>query len=309
MKLSHIQLRDRKGKGKIMEVGFIGLGQMGAGMAGSLIKAGYKLQVYNRTAAKCRPLEEQGATVAAGVAELCGGKDVAFSCLADDEALEAVAFGEAGLIAALPRGGIHVGTSTISTKMARRLTEAHEEAGQVFVSAPVFGRPEAAAKGALAVLNAGPRDALDRLAPLFEAIGNKVTYLGEDPQKANLAKLAGNFLIGSVVESLGEALALVAKGGVDQQIFLDLLTSTLFAAPVYRTYGQLIIDAKFEPPGFAAPLGAKDVRLTLAAAEELEVPMQLASLLRDRLMTLIATGGAGKDWSALGHLAKLQSGQ
>ncbi len=292
-----------------MTIGFVGLGRMGAGMAGSLLAAGFQLEVYNRSPEKCRPLAERGAKEAPSVAALCSGKEVVFTCLADDDALEAVAFAEGGLLQSLPRGAIHVSTSTIGTALARRLTSDHAEAGQTFVSAPVFGRPDVAAKGALTVVFAGPEAALERLTPLFEAIGARTVVMGQDPQQANLAKLGGNFLIATVIESLSEAMALVAKGGIDQQAFLDLLTASLFSAPVYRTYGQLIVDEAFEPPGFAAPLGAKDVRLVLAAGEELEVPMQIASLLRDRLMTLIATGGAERDWSALGALAKQQSGQ
>jgi 3-hydroxyisobutyrate dehydrogenase-like beta-hydroxyacid dehydrogenase len=140
-------------------------------------------------------------------------------------------------------------------------------------------------------------------------MGQRTFILGEVPSAANLVKLSGNFLIASVIESLGEAMALVAKGGVDQHAYLEMLTSTLFAAPVYKTYGGLIAGGVFEPAGFAAPLGQKDIRLTLAAAEHLNVPMPVASLLRDRFLTLMANGGAKLDWSAIGKLAARDSGQ
>ena len=200
-------------------------------------------------------------------------------------------------------GAVHVSSSTISVGLARRLAEAHADAGQRFVSAPVFGRPDAAAAAKLFVVAAGPPDALRVVEPLLEAIGQRTFVVSEAPEAANLVKLSGNFLIGSVIESLGEAMALVAKGGVDKHQYLEILTSTLFSAPVYKTYGTLIADESFEPAGFAVPLGHKDIRLVLTAAEELRVPLPIASLLRDRFLTLLANGGEHLDWSAVGSLA------
>lgn len=292
-----------------MRVGLIGLGRMGGGMAKSLLAAGFELRVYNRTPAKAEPFRDLGATVSGSVGELCREAEAVITSLADDTAVEETVFGDDGLLANLPREAIHVGASTIGVALADTLAARHASAGQVFVAAPVFGRPDAAAAGELVVVAAGAATAIERLTPVFEAIGRRTEVVGGTPSQATLVKLAGNFLIGSVIESLGEALALVSKGGVERQQFLDLLTSTLFDAPVYRTYGQLIVDGKFEPAGFAAPLGCKDIRLALAAGDGLQVPMPLASLLRDRLLTLIATGGGAKDWSALGGLAATQSGQ
>jgi 3-hydroxyisobutyrate dehydrogenase-like beta-hydroxyacid dehydrogenase len=188
------------------------------------------------------------------------------------------------------------------------LAAAHGQAGQRYLSAPVFGRPDAAAAAKLFVVAAGAADALGDAAPLFEAIGQRTFILGDTPVNANLVKLSGNFLIASVIEALGEAFALVTKGGVDAHAYLDLLTSTLFAAPVYKTYGGLIAEKKFEPAGFAAPLGQKDIRLTLAAADSLGVAMPVASLLRDRFLTLIAQGGSHLDWSAVGGMAARDAG-
>jgi 3-hydroxyisobutyrate dehydrogenase-like beta-hydroxyacid dehydrogenase len=147
------------------------------------------------------------------------------------------------------------------------------------------------------------------VAPLFDAIGQRTYVIGDKPSAANLVKLSGNFLLASVIESLGEAMALVSKGGIDRHVYLDLLTSSLFTAPVYKTYGALIADQKFSPAGFAAPLGQKDIRLALTAAEDLRVPMPLASLLRDRFLTLMANGGEKLDWSAIASLAAKDSGQ
>jgi 3-hydroxyisobutyrate dehydrogenase-like beta-hydroxyacid dehydrogenase len=290
-----------------MKVGFIGLGQMGAGMAANLVRAGHEVTVYNRSPGKAGALLELGATEATTAAAACGG-DAVFTMVADDNALGNVAFGD-GILGALPPGGIHISASTISVTLSERLTAAHAEAGQRFVSAPVFGRPEAAAAAKLFVVAAGSAETLGDCAPLFEAIGQRTFVMGQTPSIANLVKLSGNFLIASVIESLGEAMALVGKGGVDLRAYIDMLTSTLFAAPVYKTYGGLIAENKFEPAGFAAPLGQKDIRLTLAAAENLNVPMPVASLLRDRFLTLLANGGEKLDWSAVGKLAARDSGQ
>jgi 3-hydroxyisobutyrate dehydrogenase-like beta-hydroxyacid dehydrogenase len=269
-----------------MKVGFVGLGQMGSGMAASLLKAGHEVIVYNRTRAKAELLIAQGARVVASVADACR-ESVVITMLAND----------------------HISSSTISVALSEALATAHAKAGQRFVAAPVFGRPDVAAAGQLFVLAAGSADALAAATPLFDAIGQKTFVVSETPKAANLVKLSGNFLIAVVIESLGEAMALVGKGGVGLHQYLDILTSTLFSAPIYKTYGTLIADRKFLPAGFAAPLGQKDIRLALAAAEELSVPLPLASLLRDRFLTLMAHGGDELDWSAIGGLAAKDAGE
>jgi 3-hydroxyisobutyrate dehydrogenase-like beta-hydroxyacid dehydrogenase len=281
---------------------------MGAGMAANLLKAGHEVTVCNRTPGKRKALVEQGANAAAQVADACRG-DAVITMLADDDALESVVFGDKGVIGSLGQGAIHVCMSTISVALSERLAAAHANAGQHFVAAPVFGRPEAAAAAKLFIVAAGAPDAVDACLPLFEALGQKTFSVGDKPQAANLVKLSGNFLLASVIEALGEAMALVGKAGIDRRQYLELLTSTLFTAPVYRTYGGLIAEEKFEPAGFAAPLGHKDIRLTLAAAESLRVPMPLASLLRDRFLTLLAQGGEALDWAAIGQLAAKDAGQ
>ncbi|MDR6900728.1 NAD(P)-dependent oxidoreductase [Rhizobium miluonense] len=290
-----------------MKVGFIGLGQMGSAMATNLIKAGHDVTVYNRSRDKAEALAAEGAMVAETVAEACGGEAV-FTMLAHDDALSAVVHGDGGVLASLGKGAVHISASTISVAMSERLTREHAAAGQHFVAAPVFGRPEAAAAAKLFVAAAGAPDAIQTVTPLFDAIGQRTFVLGEEPKAANLVKLSGNFLIASVIESLGEAMALVEKGGVDRHAYLDLLTSTLFNAPVYKTYGGLIADRKFKPAGFTAPLGQKDIRLALAAGEALNVPLPLASLLRDRFLNLLAHGGEELDWSAIGALAAKDAG-
>lgn len=290
-----------------MKVGFVGLGQMGSGMAANLLKAGHDLTVYNRTPEKAQPLLAAGATLAARVSDVCDAAAV-FTMLADDKAVEDVTLGDEGILRHLPPGAVHISSSTISVALSERLAAWHAQAGQRYVSAPVFGRPDAAAAGKLFVLAAGKSDAVEIASPLLEAIGQRTFIVSEKPEIANLIKLSGNFLIASMIETLGEAMALIDKAGVDRRQYLEVMTSTLFPAPIYKNYGGLIADRKFEPAGFAAPLGHKDIRLTLDAAESLRVPMPLASLLRDRFITLLAHGGEKLDWSAIGELPAWDAG-
>jgi 3-hydroxyisobutyrate dehydrogenase-like beta-hydroxyacid dehydrogenase len=291
-----------------MKVGFIGLGNMGVAMAATLIKAGHELTVYNRTPAKAQALIDQGARSALTVADACRG-EVVITMLSDDNALENVVFGETGIATVLSAGAIHISSSTVSVALVDKLTAAHAAKGQKFVAAPVFGRPEAAAASKLFIAAAGADDAVDACMPIFNALGQRTFRFGPKPSAAALVKISGNFLIASVLESLSEVLALVGKGGLNQGEYLDFLTSTLFTAPVYKTYGGLIIEKKFQPAGFAAPLGLKDVRLALSAGENLRVPLPLASLLRDRFLTLLARGGESLDWSAIAQVAAADSGQ
>jgi len=291
-----------------MKVGFIGLGHMGAGMAANLLKAGHDVTVYNRTRTKVEALVAQGAKAAGSVADACSG-DAVITMLANDDAVESVVFNDGGIIDSLLAAAIHISSSTISVALSERLEAAHAKAGQRFVAAPVFGRPDVAAAGELFVVAAGAADAVDAAAPLFDAIGERTFVVSETPKAANLVKLSGNFLLASVIESLGEAMALIGKAGIDRRQYLHILTSTLFDVPVYKTYGGLIADGRFEPAGFAAPLGHKDIRLTLAAAEDLRVPLPLASLLHDRFLTLLAQGGDTLDWSAIGRLSATDAGE
>ncbi len=204
---------------------------------------------------------------------------------------------------------MHISSSTISVELSKKLARDHGLAGQRYVAAPVFGRPDAAAAAKLFVVAAGNSAAVEAVSPLLDAIGQRRFTVSEEPEAANIVKLSGNFLIAAVIESLGEAMALVGKAGVDKHQYLEILTSTLFGAPVYKTYGTLIAGGQFEPAGFAAPLGLKDVSLALAAGHDLRVPLPLASLLRDRFLTLLANGGDNLDWSAVGSLAAKDAGE
>jgi len=291
-----------------MQVGFVGIGRMGSGMAANLLAAGHALTVYNRSAAKAESLVHNGAKRAATPGGAARG-EVVITMLADDHAVEQAVFGEGGILDALPRGAIHLSMSTISFALAERLTAAHRQKGQEFAAAPVFGRPDAAAAAKLFIVAAGKGEAIRRCQPLFDALGQRTFIVSEAAPTANLVKFSGNFLIAAVIEGLGEAVTLVSKAGVDRAQYVDLLTSTLFGAPVYKTYGALIAEERYHPAGFKAELGFKDVRLALNAAQQLEAPMPLASLLADRFLALMAAGGGGLDWSALALIAKRDAGE
>jgi 3-hydroxyisobutyrate dehydrogenase-like beta-hydroxyacid dehydrogenase len=290
-----------------MEAAMIGLGQMGTGIAKSLLRAGHRVTVYNRTASRAEALRADGAIVAASVAEACRS-EVVLTMVADDAALEHFSFGEGGILASLPRGGVHISLSTISVALSDKLAAEHAKAGQGYLAAPVFGRPDAAQAARLAVVVAGADPLVQKCKPLFEAMGPKLFVVGERPSMANVVKLSGNFLIATVLESLAEALAFARKSGVDAGALMDFLTTTLFNAPVYKTYGGLIVEGKHEPAGFALPLGLKDVRLVLQAAEAASVPMPIASVVRDRFITAMARGNQDKDWSVLGRVAAEDAG-
>ena len=288
-------------------IGFVGLGRMGAAMAHRLHEAGYRLVVYNRDREKAAPLVAAGARLARDFADFASVPCVV-TMLADDRAVTSLVLDPGGLADRMAEGAVHVEASTISVALSRRLDEEHRRRGQSYVAAPVLGRPEAARAGELVVLAGGAPARRARLARLFTAYGRKTFEVSDEPARAHLAKLAANFLIANVLESLAESFALSAAGGLEPARFLDLLTGSLFDVPLYRNYGRLIAEGRHRPAGFAAPLGLKDLRLVLAAADEHGVPLPLASLLRDRFLSLVARHGPDVDWSALGTLAREDAG-
>ncbi|MGA2398703.1 MAG: NAD(P)-dependent oxidoreductase [Steroidobacteraceae bacterium] len=290
-----------------MKLGFIGLGRMGTAMAANLVRAGHEVTVFNRTPGKSSALLALGAREAASLAEACGG-EIVITMLADDQAAADIVLGSGGVVENLSKGAIHLSMSTISVALSKRLAEAHQQAGQRYVAAPVFGRPDMAAAAKLFIVAAGDPAAIDACKSVFEALGQKTSTIGAEPSAANLVKLTANFLQAAVIESLGEAIALIGKAGIDRRAYVELLTSTIFTAPAYKIFGPLIADGKFGPAAFAAPLGYKDIRLALAEAETLRVPMPLASLLHDRFLRLFAQGGDTLDWSAIGGLATQDAG-
>ncbi len=291
-----------------MNVGFIGLGNMGSAMARNLIAAGHTLTVYNRTRSRAEGLGEAGALLAATAGEAAAGAEARITMLADDRAVEEVVLTTGRALEALPAGAVHISMSTISVAMSRRLAETHRETGRHYIAAPVFGRPDAAAAAKLFIVAGGPAGQVELCRPLFEALGQKLFLAGEDAPTANVIKLTGNFLITAVIESLAEAFSLVRKFGLDPRAFLEILTSSLFTAPIYRNYGGMIADDRFEPAGFRLPLGLKDNRLLIAAAEEAVVPMPMASLVHDRFVAALAQGLGEADWAAIARVAFRSAG-
>lgn len=293
---------------KDMKVGFVGLGSMGSGMARNLIKAGHSLTVYNRTASRAEEFRSFGAKVASSPGEAASGVEAVITMLADDQAVEDVTFKPGGMLDSLPAGSVHISMSTISVALSRRLEAAHRQNQRHYIAAPVFGRPEAAAAAKLFIMAAGPGDQVERCSSLFDAMGHKTFHVSEEASAANVMKLAGNFLLTTVIESLAEAFALTRKFKIDPQQFLEVLTGTLFSAPVYKTYGAMIAADKFEPVGFKLPLGLKDNRLALAAAEDVAVPMPMASIVRDHFLAAMAQGLENSDWAAVARVTFRNAG-
>ncbi len=291
-----------------MNIGFLGLGAMGSGIAANLVKAGHATTVWNRTASKADGLVAAGATRAATPREAAAGKEVVLTMLADDGALHAALAGPDGLLAGLPAGALHLSLSTVSVAAADAAAALHAEHDQRFVSAPVFGRPDAAAAGKLFIAAAGAQADLQAAAPVFAAIGQKVFPIGDTPSMANLVKLCGNFAILSCIEILAEAMTLATKGGVPKAKLLEVFTGTLFGAPVFRNYGAILVEERFTPAGFKAPLGLKDMRLVGEAAEKHRVAMPLLSVLRDHLLETIAKEGEDIDWSGIGRTVARNAG-
>ena len=291
-----------------MKIAFLGLGNMGTPMARHLLRAGHEVTVWNRTQAKSEALRAEGAKVGATAGEAAKEAEVVVTMLADDHAVESALLHSGGVLDNLPRGATHISSSTISVELSKRLAEEHGKRGQQYIAAPVFGRPDAAEAGKLFVAAAGEKSALDGVMPVLETLGQRVFVMGEKPEMANVVKVSGNFLIAAVIESLAEAIALARKYGIDPHEYVDFLTSTLFAAPVYKTYGGLIADARHEKAGFALRLGLKDVKLALAAAEAVDASLPVASVVRDHILMAIGRGFEKQDWSVLGRLAAENAG-
>lgn len=274
-----------------MQLGFIGLGQMGRPMVERLKSAGHSLKVYNRT--------RSSPDIAAKADDAVAG-EVVITMLADDAAVRAVWL-DTGLARRLPKGTIHLNMATVSMAISRELASIQKEN---YVAAPVFGRPPLAAQGQLDIIAAGPKAALECCQPLFSVLGKQTFVVGDDPAKANAVKIARNFLLACLIESLGEAFALVRRCGVAPADFLNVIGNTSLGSPAYRNYGKMIVEQAWLPAQFAMPLGVKDVELALATAREAGMHLRLGEMIRNHLLEAIAAGRAEEDWAALaGHIA------
>lgn len=289
-----------------MEVGFLGLGAMGRAMAANLIAAGHRVRVWNRSSAPIDALIAKGATAAA-TPEQAFDSDAVISMLADDAAARSVVL-DSGALNAARSGLVHANMATISVSCAQALVDAHRERGIAYVAAPVFGRPEAAAAATLHIVAAGPPAAIDRVQPLFDALGQKTWRLGDHAPRANVMKIAGNFLIACAIEAMSESAALAQAHGLAPRDLFEMLTTTLFASPIYKNYSALIVDQRFDPAGFVLKLGLKDTRLALAAGEDAHVALPFGSVLRDNFLDAIAHGDADRDWTAVARVALRRAG-
>jgi len=281
-------------------VGFIGLGGMGMAMATNLLKAGFGLRVYNRTAEKARPLLEHGAVLARSPAEATEPGGIVATMVTDDRAVEAVTLGADGLLDRLG-DGVHLSMSTIAPRTARRLAAVHRERGAGYVASPVFGKPEVAAEARLWIAASGDAAARARVRRLQEAMSQRVFDFGDEPGAANVIKLAGNFLLGAAIEAMAEAFTLAEKQGVPRRQTYEFFTQTLFDCFVYRGYGDLVASERYQPVGAQPSLIRKDLGLILDAADEGLVPMPLASLIHQRLTATVAKGRQDVDWAGFAH--------
>ena len=281
-----------------MDIGFVGLGQMGSGMAAQLVKSGHRVQVWNRDVAKTAPLTAAGATLAASPAA-AASPGIVVSMLANDDALDAVVSGPDGILSA-GADVLHISCSTVSVALTDRLDASHRAAGQRLVAAPVLGRPDVAAAGQLSILAAGSDADLARAQPVFDAIGQRVVHIGSEPGMALAAKLASNMSIAAVIETVTEAFRVAGSRGIEPQAMLDLFVQTDFGSRMFGNYGKIVIAQAFEPAGFPMRLGRKDVGLALAAAGE-DAKLPLARLIAARMDAIIESGGGDRDWSALGQ--------
>jgi 3-hydroxyisobutyrate dehydrogenase-like beta-hydroxyacid dehydrogenase len=275
-----------------MNLGFIGLGQMGRPMVERLRGAGHSVKGWNRTRFAPELLEQPEPLLDA---------EVVITMLSDDAAVRAVWL-DSGLAERMPKGAIHLNMATVSMGISRELAHAHRKSH--YAAAPVFGRPPLAAQGQLDIIAAGPKAALERCKPLFGILGKQVFVVGEEPEKASAVKIARNFLLACMIESLGEAFALVRKCDVDPQKFLEVIGSTSLGSPAYKSYGKMMVEQAWKPAQFAMPLGVKDVELALATAWEARMKLPLAEMVKEHLLAAIAAGRAEQDWAALaGHIA------
>lgn len=290
------------------KIGFVGLGSMGLPMAGNLLNAGYELCVYNRTRTKANALISSGAVCAQTVENTAQPGGILFTMLSNDQVLEEIVLGNPKLISRLGNGGIHVSMSTLSPETSKKLAEHHSRHGVSYLAAPVFGRPQAAAAGKLWICLSGNEIAKRRVEPLLKILGQEVYDFGEEPEAANVVKLAGNFLIASAVEALGEALTLGEKNGIDRLRMAEMFSQSIFECPIYKIYGKVIAEERYVPPGFKMSLGYKDIRLLQETALQSRVPMPFASVLNDRLVAGLAKGREDMDWAAIAMEAKEDAG-
>jgi len=291
-----------------LRVGFIGLGRMGQAMANRILGAGHDLVVYNRSADKAADLVKGGAVLASSIKQACEGREIVITMVSDDAALREVALGAGGIKESLGQGEIHLAMGTHAVAEVQKLAAIHTEAKQILVAAPVLGRPDMAATGQVSIVAGGPSQAVKKCDPLFQVMGRRTFQCGDRAEHASITKLANNFMLGCAIGAMSEGFALTRKFGVVPQVFYEVMTEGLFAAPAYKVYGKIMVDEAYDKVGFTALLGLKDFNLIMAAAEAARVPLPSGNALRDRLLSAIAHGDGTKDWAVVGREQARASG-
>ena len=292
---------------KIERVAFIGLGKMGSNMARNILKAGFDLQVYNRTQAKMKPLMDAGAMGTGTPREAVLDAHAVITNVMDDQSVRDVVLGENGLLSGLNKGAVHIGTTTNSPALARELTLLHEEHGSVYLASPVAGTPDVAEAGRLQAWVAGNPEAIERCMPLFEAFTGNVIRAGAEPAAANAVKVINNFIGMCVLELVGEVYTVGEKSGVDLEV-LENLVSGFLGGRFVPKYAQTIRTRHFDPAGFALTAGLKDLQLMLDVSKELHAPLKFGDVIKDKFLTALAHGMAQKDWSAIYEITRMEAG-
>jgi len=291
-----------------MNVGFIGLGRMGQGMAGRLLGAGHDLLILDQVPENMRQLNADGAAIAGSITELCQNRDVVITMLPHDAALDAVVNGTGGLVESMPVTTAHMAMGTHSVDQINAINQSHNNAGQTFIAAPVLGRPDLAATGQLSIVPAGPADAVDKMQPLYEVMSKQTFRAGEQPQSSTAVKIANNFMLGSAIENMGEAFSLVRKLGVEPELFFDVMMKGLFGALAYKIYGPMIVEQKWDSHGATAVIGLKDADLVVAAAETADMSMPSVHIWREHLIKAIERGEGHLDWAVMAREQARASG-
>jgi 3-hydroxyisobutyrate dehydrogenase-like beta-hydroxyacid dehydrogenase len=291
----------------IRRVGCIGLGRMGAAIARNILKAGFEVRVYNRTAGKMQPLIDEGASGVSSPKEAAATADVVLTCLMDDQSVLDNVTGEQGLLAGLKPAGIHIGTTTVSPRCATRLAELHLAHGSHYVAAPVVGRPDMAAAGQLLSFVAGDPGISEKCAPVFDAYTLGVTHVGNEHGVANSLKLAVNYMGVSLIELMGQVYAFGERSGIDVR-FLNQMMAPMLSHPALRQYAERIRARDFDDVGFDLLSGLKDVELMLQASTETRVALSYAGIIREKFLTAIAHGMGGRDWSAIYEVTRMNAG-
>ena len=291
-----------------MKVGFIGLGRMGQGMAGRILEAGHELLVFDQMPQNMQLLQAAGAGITGSIAEVAHAREVVISMLPHDDALDAVVNGPGGLVDSMPGSTAHMAMGTHSVEQINAVNQSHIDAGQVFIAAPVLGRPDLAAKGELSIVPAGPADSVEKMQPLYDAMSKQTFRAGEHPQASTAVKIANNFMLGSAIESMGEAFSLVRKLGVEPELFFEVMMKGLFGAPAFKIYGPMIVAQQWDSHGATAVIGLKDADLVVSAAETAEMSVPSVHIWREHLLKAIERGEGHLDWAVMAREQARQSG-